>query len=45
MKCVLCKKMLRKANKYELCSSCQTSALSSLMKRGLIKIEMLRNKK
>jgi len=37
--CILCKKMMRKKSKHELCSHCQNAGIVTLIKEGKIKIE------
>ncbi len=45
MKCILCKRMLRSENKYNLCSNCGNRTLGTLMKSGAITPEMLHSRK
>lgn len=42
MKCIICKRQLRRVSKYELCSNCQSIHLGRLIKIGIIKLEVLK---
>ena len=41
MKCIICKKMLRTDNKYNICSNCQGRSLGSLIRDKIITLDSL----
>ena len=40
MRCLLCTKMLRKNNKYNICSNCSGRSVGSLIRDGIIKLSV-----
>ena len=42
MRCIICKRMLRKKTKYELCSNCHRMCIGQMINKGIIKLEDLR---
>ena len=41
--CLICKRMINKKNKYQLCSSCQSASIGDLIKEKKINLEQLIN--
>jgi len=42
MKCLICKRMIERKGKYQMCSNCQSLSIGSLIRKKIITIENLK---